>query len=65
MFVLGKPFQPILMLASKARANPGAPKGHVTWVGSGLVNIRLGRKGQPGTHRDRDKHTGLLLTFVN
>ncbi len=39
VFVPGKPFQPYLMFAGKARSLPqsGAPEKSFTWVGSGLT----------------------------
>ncbi len=63
MFVPGKPFQPILMFVGEARSLPksGAPEGSFTRVGSGLT-----RKYWTRVERlARDKHSSVLVTFVN
>ncbi len=53
MFVPGKPFQPNLMFAGKARAYPSEALSGAPLYGKLLAlpaNIRLGWKGLPGTN---------------
>ncbi len=52
MFVTGKPFQPSLMFVGKAAAYPRVEHLKGAYLGKApalVANIRLGRKGLPGT----------------
>ncbi len=75
MFVPGKPFQPSLMFAGKARAYPSEAASGAPLYGRPLAlptNIRLGGRGLPGTNTvnySREKYytigpSGLIFTKV-
>jgi hypothetical protein len=63
MLVLGKPFQPNLMFAGKARAYPSEAPFRCSTLGQalGLTHKYSNRLERPA----RDKHSSLFQTFVN